>query len=257
MAVDECFDRTSLPVRIHVRTENVSLAVRPDDAGLVDGDPSTVPETRRVRTNATIVEAERDVSCQTVGLLPGTLIQTNTGEQPIESLKVGDFVETLDSGFQPIRFILRQSVDLESRDSDGAGRPVCIEQGALGFGLPRRDVWASPHHRMLYASLRVPLFFGEDAVLVQAEALVGSCENVRIDRSQSHATYLHLLFDRDEIIYAEGAATEAYWPEQETAQNLGCDVRAVHDRFGNSNGDWNEGAGYLTLRNWELMAAIG
>lgn len=73
-----------------------------------------------------------------------------------------------------------------------------------------RDLIVSPQHRVLFQGYRAELLFGESEVLVSAKHLVDS-----LDVTQDEAemvTYVHMLFDQHEVIYAEGAATESFHP---------------------------------------------
>ncbi len=60
-------------------------------------------------------------------------------------------------------------------DGNGTGnqRGIRIAKGALGFGLPRRDITVSWLHRILLPSAAAQLMFAEPEVLVPACALVG------------------------------------------------------------------------------------
>lgn len=49
--------------------------------------------------------------------------------------------------------------------------PIRIAAGALGFGLPVRDMVVSPQHRMLIEGPRAEMLFGEAEVLVAATHL--------------------------------------------------------------------------------------
>lgn len=142
---------------------------------------------------------------------PGTLIETLDGPRPVETLRAGDLILTRDNGPQPLRWLgmarLTQA-DLAARPQHA---PVRIAQGALGEGLPRRALTLSPQHRLLVTGWRAELLFGEPEVLVPAVSLVG-------DQVTQHAPdggevlYLHLLFDRHEIVLAEGAPVESLLP---------------------------------------------
>ena len=135
----------------------------------------------------------------------GTRIKTDMGEVSIEDLQPGDRVLTLDNGYQPIRWI-----GSSQRQAVGALAPIRIAAGALGN---ERDLLVSPQHRMLLRGWQASLMFGEAEVLVAAKALV----NDRTIRVQEGGTveYFHMLFDRHEIVFAEGAASESFHPGQQ------------------------------------------
>ncbi len=147
-----------------------------------------------------------DTAFVTVTTVPcfttGTLIRTARGEVPIERLKVGDLVETRDNGLQPLRWIGRRKVAAEGRFA-----PIVIEAGTFGY---HRRLVVSPQHRILLTHWMAELMFAEDEVLVAAKDLVNGC-SVRVQEG-GEVEYVHLLFDRHEIIYAEGLATESFLP---------------------------------------------
>jgi len=77
----------------------------------------------------------------------GTMILPPHGEVPIEYLCVGDIVCTLNNGPQPIRWLGSRSVALDhAANAPSKLRPVRIHQGALGDGLPKRDLLVSRQH---------------------------------------------------------------------------------------------------------------
>jgi hypothetical protein len=132
----------------------------------------------------------------------GTLIDTPDGQRPVETLVAGDPVLTVDNGPRPLRWV-------GSRRIAGTGRmaPVLFRAGAIGN---TRDLRLSPQHRVLVTGWQAELLFGQVEVLAPAVALVNG-ETIR--RAPVDAvTYVHLLFDRHELIWSEGAATESFHP---------------------------------------------
>ncbi len=126
---------------------------------------------------------------------PGTLISTPIGERPIEDLKAGDLVTTLDNGPQPVLWIGQTTVAAEGRFA-----PVRFEAGVFGLNLP---LLVSPQHRMLLDDWRASYLYGQSEVLIAAHCLING-ENVkRVEGGK--VTYIHLLFARHEIIIANGA----------------------------------------------------
>ena len=145
----------------------------------------------------------------------GTLIRTARGEVAVEELAIGDMVETRDRGLRPLRWIGQRTVAALGRFA-----PVVIEAGT--FGHHRRLV-VSPQHRVLLTHWMAELMFGEDEVLVAAKDLVNDC-SVRILEG-GEVTYVHLLFDAHEIIFAEGLATESFLPGPMVLNDLEAAVR--------------------------------
>jgi hypothetical protein len=87
-------------------------------------------------------------------------------------------------------------------------RPVLFEAGAVGNSRP---LLVSPQHRMLLNDWRAQVYFGEDQVLIAAKAMVNG-KTIRQILPEDGVTYCHLLFDRHEVILAEGALSESFHP---------------------------------------------
>ncbi|WP_417522778.1 Hint domain-containing protein [Marinovum sp.] len=129
----------------------------------------------------------------------GTRILTPRGEVPVESLTPGDLVITLDRGLQPLLWIGKRHVGQAELQDNARLRPVLIQQGALGN---RRDLLVSRQHGMM---------LGSDH-LVRAIHLTDTAKGVRIARGKREVTYVHLLFARHEVVFAEGIPSESFYP---------------------------------------------
>ena len=140
----------------------------------------------------------------------GTLIETPTGPQAIETLKPGDLVQTLDHGPQPIRWIGGSPTSAQ-----GANAPVLIKAGALGNV---RDLWVSQNHRMLVTGAWAELLFGQSQVLVAAKHLVND-RTIRIV-PRAEITYFHFLFDDHQIVFAEACPAESLFPGPQALECL-------------------------------------
>ena len=141
----------------------------------------------------------------------------------VEDLEPGDRVITRDNGIQQIRWAGRRSVTGAELAQAPQLKPVLIRQGALGHGLPERDMLVSPQHRVLIANEKTQLFFEESEVLVAAKHLVG-LEGIEIV-DPSEVTYIHVLFDRHEVILSDGAWTESFQPGDQTLGAMGAAQR--------------------------------
>ncbi len=152
-------------------------------------------------TNAGL-QANRQTTDFLACFAAGTRVLTPTGERAVETLRTGDLVVTLDHGAQPIRWIGRT-------ETLGRGNhtPIRIEAGALGNLQALR---VSPQHRMLIAGGSAELQFGEPEVLVAARHLVGQ-DGITEDPC-GPVSYVHILFDRHELVLAEGAWAESFFP---------------------------------------------
>ena len=147
----------------------------------------------------------------------GTQIETEDGPKTVESLSVGDRVLTRDDGFQPLRWIGARSVD-------GRGKlaPIKFEKGALP-GL-EDDLLVSPQHRMLISGVQAELLFGAPEVLVAAKHLLGMAGVS--EAPQTIVTYFHLMLDRHQILFAEGAETERFYASDQGLSTISTHCKA-------------------------------
>ncbi|MCL7464342.1 Hint domain-containing protein [Phaeovulum sp. NW3] len=146
----------------------------------------------------------------------GTPIDTARGPVPIERLRPGDLVATLDHGLQPLRWIGMRRVR-----GDGVHAPVLIRAGAFDNGV---DIRLSPQHRVLVSGWRAELWCGTPEVLVAAKDLVNGSDVVRAP--SDWVTYVHILFDRHEIVASDGLLSESFHPGPHSATLLDEDTRA-------------------------------
>ncbi|MGH1465015.1 MAG: Hint domain-containing protein [Cognatishimia sp.] len=140
----------------------------------------------------------------------GTRIATDTGEVPVQDLCAGDRIALRDGGYATLRLPMKRSVSEAELKGNAKLRPVRITAGALGVGLPKRDLVVSPQHRMLSNSPVCARMFDVDEVFVSAKKLT-ALPGVYVDHSIPDLTYYHLLFEAHEVIFAEGAPTESFY----------------------------------------------
>lgn len=132
----------------------------------------------------------------------GTRIETPKGLRKIEDLSAGDLVVTKDHGAQALRW-----VDYTTVSGTGIWAPIRFAPHVLGNA---RALLVSPQHRVLVGGWQCQLYYGEDEVLVSAKHLVNGKSIRQVQRAQ--VDYFHLLFDRHEVVYSEGTATESFHP---------------------------------------------
>lgn len=177
---------------------------------LASGSPVFTPTDGQVLQNGTFVTSTFvNSSTQTpvsnfgpTCFTPGTMIATPDGLRAIETLKAGDQVETLDQGAQPIRGILADRFR-----AAGDLAPIRFATGAIGNTAP---LLVSPQHRILVSGWRAELYFGQDEVLAAAKHLVNG-DTVR-QVPGGMVTYIHLVFDRHQIIFGQGIPSESCLP---------------------------------------------
>jgi len=144
----------------------------------------------------------------------GTMIATPEGERPVESLVPGDLVLTLDDGPQPLRWTGRRSVAAE-----GAMAPIHVREGTFGA---HRALTISPLHRLMIRDSLAELLFGEVEVLVAAKELVNDFTVTR--REGGEVEYVHLLFDKHQVIWSEGMLTESFLPGTQMADSFEAEI---------------------------------
>lgn len=152
----------------------------------------------------------------------GTLIHTDRGLVPVESICRGDLVLTVDHGMLPVRWTGAHTMNLRKMPPETAAAlaPIRIAAGALGEGLPQRDLFLSPQHRILVRSAIARRMFGTDEVLVAVKQLL-TIRGIEQMRDTAELTYLHLMFDSHQIVLAEGAAVESLYAGPEALKGVG------------------------------------
>lgn len=183
----------------------------------------------------------------------GTEIVTQSGLKKVEALMPGDMVLTRDNGFQPLLWI-----GTTARQATGSDAPIRLAKNALGN---HEAVEFSPNHRILIKSSQAAMLFGESEVLVKAKDLVNG-DTITVREDHGPVTYVHILFDRHEIVRANGLDSESYHPGQETLDSFDLETRDEILRL-MPNSDALMGYGFgpsarVSLRKYEaeaLMAA--
>ena len=137
---------------------------------------------------------------------PGTRILTPLGEVPVQTLAAGDLVETADRGPQPLIWVGERT--LRFPGSNPAQKPVALEAGALGGGMPRNRLVVSPQHRILLSGPLVEDAIGAIEAFAPAHSLT-IFPGIRRMFGTRQITYHALLLDRHDIIFAEGAPVES------------------------------------------------
>lgn len=155
----------------------------------------------------------------TVCFTPGTMIATPRGERAVETLKAGDRIITRDNGIQEIRWIGGRPLSWQDLAASPYLQPILVKAGALGNGLPEKDMYLSPNHRVLVSNDKTALYFDEREVLVAAKHLVN---NKTITQVESAGTaYIHFMFDHHEVVLSNGSWTESFQPGDHSLKGMG------------------------------------
>jgi len=187
------------------------------DAGNFENGTATYFDPSNVATGSFTFENIENIiiPCFT----PGTRIATPRGELCVEDLEVGDRIITRDNGIQEIRWMGVRALDGHELENLSHLRPVLIKKGALGNGLPERDMKVSPNHRMLVANEKAAFYFEEREVLVPAKHLVG-LPGVEL-AEVNDVTYIHFMFDQHEVVLSDGAWSESFQPGDWSLNGIG------------------------------------
>ncbi|WP_299845956.1 Hint domain-containing protein [uncultured Roseovarius sp.] len=212
-----------------------------------DGDVENFSFTYEVSSST----GATDVGFVTVSSIPcfvaGTLIRTPDGEVPVDNLTPGDLVMTQDDGAQPLRWIGQRRVP-----ATGDYAPIRIARNTFGT---HRELLLSPLHRVLIRDSLAELLFGEAEVLVAARDLINDSSVRRVEGGM--VDYVHILFDRHQVVFSEGLETESFLPGPQTAKSFEADIVAeICTLFPEI--DPNTGAGYSpaarrTLKRYEAQ----
>lgn len=153
----------------------------------------------------------------------GTLIETECGPIRVEDLRPGNKVLTADGKFKPLRLPMSRKISAKAIHTNPKLAPVRIMAGALGNGLPKRDLLVSRQHRMLVSSKVCQRMFGEPDVLVAAIRLT-ELPGIFVEPHPEAIEYFHLLFDCHEVVFAECAPSESFLLGKEALKSLSPDA---------------------------------
>ncbi|MDJ0992519.1 MAG: Hint domain-containing protein [Dinoroseobacter sp.] len=142
----------------------------------------------------------------------GTLILTETGEVPIETLRVGDRVITRDNGPRPIIFVAAKQLDHSSLVRNPKMRPIVIAPDLIG-ATDRLIV--SPQHCLLMRDER-----GDEMLVKAAHLARMKGGKARIAFGRRTITYVHVMFEEHQVIYANGAPAESFYPGPQALKTL-------------------------------------
>ncbi len=179
-------------------------------------------------------ETYQNIECFT----PGALIETPDGPRPVESLEVGELVQTADHGAQPIRWISRRRVEFSNGPEDA--KPIQIKKSAFGTEWPTVDLIVSPQHRFIVIDQ-----ISGNPVFVAAKALT-VLPGVRLMKGKKHVEYIHLALDAHQVLFANGLQTESCYLGPVVLNDLGPATRRHLKRIFPSV-EFDPGRGYGPL----------
>lgn len=145
--------------------------------------------------NSSFTSENTGVVCFTTG----TAIRTPRGDVLIDDLRVGDLVTTMDNGPQRIAWIGQRHVTRSEMLENDRLQPILIKKSVMGA---QRDLLVSRQHGMLLGTD----YFG------RAVHLSKTVPGVRVANGKRQVTYVHLMFEAHQVIFAEGIPSESFYP---------------------------------------------
>ncbi len=135
-----------------------------------------------------------------VCFLPGTLIATPDGEVRIETLQIGDVINSHQGSPIPIRWIGRQTVQMTLGPAERM-LPVRVRAGALDHCVPHTDLDLTADHGLML-----------DGLLCNAGALVNGTTIHPIPKAELGERYVvyHIEVDDHQLIIANGVPAETF-----------------------------------------------
>lgn len=170
---------------------NTGFFFSPVDAATANADLPNVVNTG---------DSEFDPGDFTTCFAAGTLIATPDGEQPVETLKIGDTITTADGKTVVVKWLGWQTVHKIFTSVEWFV-PVRVAAGALGDGLPHTDLVLTPAHALII-----------DDLAIDAGALVNGT-TITYDPIESlpdRVTYYHIETEEHDVILANGAPAETF-----------------------------------------------
>ena len=151
----------------------------------------------------TFVNSGDDAVVANICFAAGTLIATPDSETPVETLQIGDLITTTDGRAVLVKWLGRQTHTRAAVNMALPERvqPVRIRAGALGGGLPKRDLTVTADHGMVL-----------DGLVINASALVNgeTIDFVPGAELGDSLTVYHIETEAHDVILANGAASETF-----------------------------------------------
>ncbi len=167
----------------------------------------------------------------TVCFSPDTKITTPDGQKRVSELCAGDLVCTKDNGAQEICWIGSREITGGRLLAMPELRPVRIKAHALADREPDQDLVLSPDHRLLVKGPVAQALFNTPEVLVAARDLVND-KSIRVDHRCLGITYIHLMLEQHQIVWANGVEVESFHPAGMDTDNIDPIQRqGLWDRF--------------------------
>lgn len=149
---------------------------------------------------------------------PGKLIATPMGQIPVNELQQGDQVITRGHGIQEISWIGHRKICERELKFFPKSIPVLVGQGALGNGLPERDILVGSNTRVLITNRLHKTGQNKPVFLVAARHLT-SFAGISISDCSSFR-WTPFMFERHELVLIDGIWIECFQPNDPSLQGL-------------------------------------
>jgi len=162
---------------------------------------------------------------------PGIRIATARGAVPVEQIRVGDLLQTADNGFQPVIWTGCRELSADDLKHNPHLRPILLNPG----GVLANDtaLLVSPQHRFMVNRRHLGDLGGGNEAFLRARLLQDLTPDTAVSSTRcAGVSYIHLMTERHQVIFAEGVATETFWPGPEALCGLSPqDRRELFDLF--------------------------
>ncbi|WP_127115025.1 Hint domain-containing protein [Shimia sediminis] len=144
------------------------------------------------------------------GLVEGTLVATQDGWHPAETLRAGDDVLTFDGGMQRVTAVMRDEIWGGVGQCPEALWPLFVEAETIGN---RNDLLVMPHQGVLIESDEISDQWGDPFAVIPAAALEV------LDGVERHEPYGSVevvlpVFEQDQMVFADHGALmfcQSHW----------------------------------------------
>jgi len=163
-----------------------------------------------VTTFSTFVETDYGDLGSAVCYAEGTRILTAQGEKPIETIRQGDRIQTMDSGVSDVLWIGKRALAHQDLVAAQALQPVLIAPGLLNNDTA---LTVSQQHRILLPDQLARSIGGTAECFVKAKHLALCLpQYAAVMQHCKSVTYYHLLLAQHEVIFANGLSSESLFP---------------------------------------------
>lgn len=146
----------------------------------------------------------------------GTRIATPGGDIPVERLSPGDSVLTKDNGPQPIVWVSARTLGPEQLTGTSRHTPIVLAPDLVGGNAP---LMVSPQHGVV-------LTLGGEERLVRAVHLLRlQGGKARLARGCRRVTYHHFMCERHQVVFANGAGVDSFYPGPQAIGALDMSAR--------------------------------